>query len=70
MLTPVPAIDPGFRVHVPDAGNPFNTKLPVAEAHEDGCVIVPGTGAEGAAGAALIVIVADACEIQPASLVT
>ena len=29
MLVPVPAIAPGLIVHVPVAGRPFNTTLPV-----------------------------------------
>jgi hypothetical protein len=57
-------------VQVPVAGKPFNTTLPVGEAHEAGWVIVPITGADGAAGAALMTTVADASDIHPASLVT
>ena len=68
-VLPVPATDPGLIVHVP-AGRPFNTTLPVGDAHEAGWVIVPIIGAAGAAGAALITTLADASEIQPASLVT
>ena len=41
MLVPVPAIAPGLIVHVPVAGRPFNTTLPVGAAHEAGWVIVP-----------------------------
>ena len=70
MVEPVPAIDPGLRVHVPVEGKPFNTTLPVGDEHEAGCVIVPITGADGATGAALISTVADASDIHPASLVT
>jgi hypothetical protein len=69
VVEPVPAIDPGLIVHVP-AGRPFNTTLPVGDEHEEGCVIVPGIGAGGATGAALITTVEDASEIHPASLVT
>jgi hypothetical protein len=36
VVAPVPAIDPGLRVHVPVAGRPFNTTLPVGVAHEEG----------------------------------
>lgn len=68
VLVPVPLIAPGLIVHVPVDGNPFNTTLPVVAAHEDGCVIVPTIGAVGAAGAELIIMLADACEIQPGSL--
>ena len=70
VVAPVPAIDPGLIVHVPVAGRPFNTTLPVGAAHEEGWVIVPITGAAGATGAALITTVADARDIHPASLVT
>ena len=70
VVEPVPAIEPGLRVHVPVAGKPFNTTLPVGVAQVEGCVIVPISGAGGATGAALITTVADASEIHPASLVT
>ena len=70
VVEPVPAIDPGLRVHIPVAGRPFNTTLPVGAAQVDGCVTVPIIGANGATGAALITTVADASEIHPASLVT
>ena len=50
VLVPVPVvvIPPGVRVsvHVPVAGKPFNTTLPVATVHV-GCVIVPTEGAAG-----------------------
>jgi hypothetical protein len=50
VLVPVPVVvlPPGVRVrvHVPVAGNPFNTTLPVAREHV-GCVIVPTAGGEG-----------------------
>jgi len=36
VVAPVPAIDPGLRVHVPDAGRPFSNTLPVGVAHEEG----------------------------------
>jgi hypothetical protein len=70
VVEPVPAIAPGLIVHVPVAGRPFNTTLPVGAAHKEGWVIVPIKGAGGATGAALITAVADASEIHPASLVT
>ena len=63
-------LTPGLIVHVPVAGRPFNTTLPVGAAHEEGWVIVPIIGAVGATGAALITTVADASDIHPASLVT
>ena len=70
MLVPVPVIAPGLIVHVPVAGKPINTTLPVGAAHEDGCVIVPTIGAVGATGAAFITISADGCDIHPAVAVT
>ena len=36
VVAPVPAIDPGLIVHVPVAGRPFNTTLPVGDVHEEG----------------------------------
>jgi hypothetical protein len=70
VLVPVPAIDPGLITHVPAAGSPFNTTLPVGVVHEAGWVTVPTTGADGATGAALMTTVAEANDTQPASLVT
>jgi hypothetical protein len=70
VVEPVPAIAPGLMVHVPVAGRPFSTTLPVVAAHDAGWVIVPIIGAAGATGAALISTVADASDIHPASLVT
>jgi hypothetical protein len=69
-LVPVPAIEPGLIIHVPVAGSPVSTTLPVVATQEDGWVIVPMTGAEGATGAGLITTLADPTEIHPASLVT
>jgi hypothetical protein len=50
VLVPLPGVvvPPGFivNVQVPVAGKPFKITLPVDNAHV-GCVIVPGTGAEG-----------------------
>jgi len=70
VVDPVPAIDPGLIVQVPVGGSPFNITLPVGAAHEEGWVIVPIIGAEGATGASWITTAADASETQPASLVT
>ena len=70
MLVPVLVIAPGLIVHVPVAGKPFNTTLPVGDPHEDGCVIVPAIGAVGAAGAAFITTSADGFDIHPAAAVT
>lgn len=47
VVVPVPVIDPGLIVQVPEAGKPFKTTLPVGAAQERGWVIVPGDGAEG-----------------------
>ena len=70
VVVPVPAIDPGLIVHVPVAGSPLNTTLPVGAAHEAGCVIVPTAGAGGAVGAGFITTSAVAGEVHPASMVT
>jgi hypothetical protein len=70
MVGPVPDIDPGLIVQIPDAGRPFNTTLPVVAMHEEGWEIVPIIGAVGATGAGLITTLADSTEIHPASLVT
>jgi len=73
VLTPVPDIItfPGLRVsvHVPVAGNPLKTTLPVDIAHV-GCVIVPTTGAEGADGAGLTTASAENADTHPSALVT
>ena len=70
MLIPVPVIFPGLIVHVPVAGNPFNTTLPVDAAQAEGCITVPTIGAVGAVGAELITTSADVCDIHPAAAVT
>jgi len=70
VLVPVPVIAPGLIVHVPVAGKPFNTTLPVDAVHEEGCVTIPTIGAVGAIGAALITTSADAFDIQPEVAVT
>ena len=36
VVAPVPAIAPGLIVHVPVAGRPLSTMLPVGAAHEAG----------------------------------
>ena len=68
---PVEVTAPGVlvSVHIPVAGNPFNTTLPVATAHV-GCVIVPIAGVVGVPGCAVIVIIADEGEVHPEALVT
>jgi hypothetical protein len=55
-------------VQFPD-GKPESTTLPVAT-EQVGWVIVPTTGLEGGAGAALIIAFADAGEVHPTELVT
>jgi hypothetical protein len=65
----LPDIFPGFNVHVPVAGNPFNTTLPVASA-QVGWVMVPTVGAVGDDGCAVITTLAEAGETQPEELVT
>ena len=67
---PVPVIAPGLIVHVPVAGRPFSTTLPVGAAQADGCVMVPAIGAVGATGAALITTSAVGFETHPAAEVT
>ena len=68
---PVVVVPPGLlvKVHVPVAGNPFKTTLPVAR-EQVGWVIVPTIGAVGVAGCALITTLADAGAIHPEALVT
>jgi hypothetical protein len=73
VVVPVPAdvIPPGFlvRVHVPVAGNPFNTTLPVGIV-QVACVIVPVTGAEGVDGCDVITTLPVGGEIQPEAFAT
>ena len=57
------------KVQVPVEGKPFNTTEPVL-IEQVGCVMVPTIGADGAAGIALITILADADDVHPAALVT
>jgi hypothetical protein len=68
---PVEVEPPGFlvRVHVPVAGNPLNTTLPVATV-QVGCVAIPGEGAEGVAGCEFITASPEASEMQPDRFVT
>ena len=58
LLVPVPVMPPGFNVHVPVAGKPFNTLLPVGTS-QVGCVIDPNIGADGVAGSALMIKLAE-----------
>ena len=53
---PVEITPPGFlvSVHVPVAGKPFNTTLPVGVV-QVGCVTIPITGGDGEPGAGLTV---------------
>ena len=69
-LVPVPDIAPGLIVHIPVAGRPLNTTLPVVATHEESWVIAPIIGAVGATGAGLITTLADSTDIHPGSLVT
>jgi len=56
-------------VHVPVAGKPDKTTLPVATA-QVGCVIVPTIAADGVEGCVLMATLAEAGEIHPEELVT
>ena len=69
VLVPVPETFPGFNIHVPVAGNPLNTTLPVPTL-QVGCVIAPTVGAVGVAGWVLITTLPEAGEIHPVELVT
>ena len=69
VVVPVPAIDPGLITHVPVAGSPLKTTLPVGAEHEEGCVIVPTIGANGPPGASFITTAVEGRDMQPASLV-
>jgi hypothetical protein len=72
-VVPVPVMvePPGVAVtvHVPDAGSPLKSTLPVAVV-QVGWVMAPTTGADGVAGCALMVALSDEAEVQPAALVT
>ena len=65
VLVPVPVIPPGFTVHVPVSGKPFNTTLPVSTTLV-GCVIVDTVGAAGATQAHELVTTLLSKEIAPA----
>jgi hypothetical protein len=69
VLVPVPVLSPGLMVHVPVAGNPLNTTLPVATV-QVGCVMTLKIGAAGVEGCGLITTLAEDGEIHPAALVT
>ena len=58
-----------IKVHVPVAGKPFKTTLPVAK-EQVGCVIDSTDGATGIAGGTLMVKLADEAEVHPAAFVT
>ena len=68
---PVKVAAPGdaVTVQLPEAGNPLKLTDPVG-VKQDGCVIVPITGAVGLEGIAFIAALADATEVQPPSFVT
>jgi len=70
VLVPVPVIAPGLTVHVPVAGRPFSTTLPIAAVQDDGWIIVPITGAAGVPGGDIIITSVDGRDIHPAALVT
>ena len=57
-------------VQVPVAGSPLKTTLPVGSVQDEGCVVAPTIGAEGASGAGFITTFAVASEVHPASLLT
>jgi len=73
VVVPVPVfvVPPGVRVkvHVPVAGKPFKTTLPV-DTEQVGWVIVPTVGAVGVAGWVLITTLAEDGDIHPEALVT
>jgi hypothetical protein len=66
-VVPVPVVvtAPGLRVnvHVPVAGKPLRSTLPV-DTVQVGWVIVPTTGAVGVAGCVLITTFAEVVEVQ------
>lgn len=68
LVTPVPAIEPGFIIQFPK-GKPLNSTFPVAIV-QVGCVMVPTIGDEGVRGCELIEIFADDKEVHPLALVT
>ena len=72
-LVPVPVVvvPPGVlvKVHVPKAGIPLKTTLPVAIA-QVGWMIIPTVGEVGEGGCAVITTLAEAGDTQPEELVT
>ena len=68
---PVEVVPPGFlvNVHVPVAGSPLNSTLPVAT-EQVGCVIVPTVGADGVAGCTLMTMLVVAKDVHPSAFVT
>lgn len=64
-------LPPGVIVNTqdPDEGSPLRSTIPVRTSHV-GCVIVPITGAPGAAGGLLKVTSAEFPEVQPPEFVT
>ena len=70
MVVPVPVIVPGLTVHVPVAGSPFSTTLPVMAVQDDGWIIVPIAGAAGVPGGDIIITSVEGRDIHPAALVT
>ena len=71
VVVPEPLVDvaPGFRVRVQfPEGSPVKGTLPVAT-EQDGCVMVPVTGAAGVAGWAMMTTFTDG-DTQPAEFVT
>lgn len=72
-VAPVPDIVtfPGVRVrfHVPEAGRPLSSTLPV-ESAQVGWVMAPTTGAVGVAGWVLMITFAEATDMHPSAFVT
>jgi len=68
---PEVVVPPGVRtrVHVPDAGSPLRTTLPVDVA-QFGCVMGPTKGGVGVAGWVLISTSDEDAETHPSALVT
>jgi hypothetical protein len=64
-------VPPGVlvNVQVPAAGRPVNSTSPVAIV-QVGWVVVPTTGADGVAGWALMITLAEAAEVHPEAFVT
>jgi hypothetical protein len=66
VLVPVPVLDPGFIVQLPE-GRLLSITLPVATA-QVGCVMVPTVGADGVIGCTGITAFSDKTETHPAAL--